>query len=670
MKTWCHCLVLASLMGGWALAAAQPTASASAAAASAPGPEAFYRRPDIEAVALSPSGRWLAMSTGLGGMRVGLVVFDLQQWKLHAQVARYVDADVRSFRWVNDDRLIYDVVDRTVGDGDRRWGPGLFSANRDGSDSRQLVQLNSPLIVNESRRGREPLAPSHRLLHVGSGAGDEIIVGEWRYDTRGEPLGVVAKRLNVLTGRAESLARGAPEHVQRWLFDPAREPRVVVTRHEGRQSVHWREAGDETWRVLASFDALSPPFEPRFIDSKGTLYVTALDPRAGTNVLTTFDFKTGQASAESVVRTPGFDFSGGLVSEADGGVALGVRVDTDAESTVWFDKRLAALQVLADQRQPGRVNRISCRRCDQADMTAVVYSYSDRDPGQFWIYTASDQAWRRIGAVRQGIDPQRMARADFFRIKARDGLEIPVWLTLPPGKAEPRPAVLLVHGGPWVRGGHWNWNADAQFLASRGYAVLEPEFRGSTGYGRGLFRAGWRQWGQAMQDDLADALAWAVEQRHVDPKRVCIAGASYGGYATLMGLVRQGDLFRCGVAWAAVTDPRLMFEWRYGTDQSDEVRGYTLPQLIGDPVKDAAMLEAVSPLAQAARIRAPLMLAIGGADRRVLQVHGNRLRDALEAAGRPPTWIEYPGEGHGWFKLETRLDFARRMEAFLAEHLH
>lgn len=141
-----------------------------------------------------------------------------------------------------------------------------------------------------------------------------------------------------------------------------------------------------------------------------------------------------------------------------------------------------------------------------------------------------------------------MATLDFERIRARDGMEIPVWLTLPPGpRDKPRPAVVLVHGGPWVRGRVWAWDSDSQFLASRGYVVIEPEFRGSTGYGARLYRGGLKQWGRAMQDDVADALAWAVAKGHVDPARVCIAGASYGGYATLMGLVR--DPIFTAAAW-------------------------------------------------------------------------------------------------------------------------
>jgi dipeptidyl aminopeptidase/acylaminoacyl peptidase len=257
-------------------------------------------------------------------------------------------------------------------------------------------------------------------------------------------------------------------------------------------------------------------------------------------------------------------------------------------------------------------------------------------------------------------------------VAARDGLSLPVWVTTPPKGASstaPRPTVVMVHGGPWVRGSHWEWEPMRQFLATRGFLVIEPEFRGSAGFGRRLFRAGWRQWGRTMQDDVADALGWAVKKGLADPAKVCIIGASYGGYATLMGLIRHPDLYRCGAAWAAVTDPRLMFKWSYTSNVSSEGREYSYPKLIGDPVADAEMLESVTPVLLADQIKAPLLLVMGGQDRRVLPEHGQRLRDAMKAAGHPPEFIEYPTEGHGWLQLETQVDFARRLEAFLARNL-
>jgi len=171
-----------------------------------------------------------------------------------------------------------------------------------------------------------------------------------------------------------------------------------------------------------------------------------------------------------------------------------------------------------------------------------------------------------------------------------------------------------------------------------------------------------------MQDDVTDALKFAVSKGWVDDKRVCIAGASYGGYATLMGLAKDPAQYRCGVAWVAVTDPRLLFNV-YWSDISAAAKAYSMPQMIGDLQKDDAMLSANSPLAQARRIKAPVLLAYGGNDRRVPLVHGEKMRDALTQAGNAPEWIVYGDEGHGWMRTNNILDFWRRVDAFLARHL-
>ncbi|WP_377156172.1 alpha/beta hydrolase family protein [Roseateles sp. UC29_93] len=214
------------------------------------------------------------------------------------------------------------------------------------------------------------------------------------------------------------------------------------------------------------------------------------------------------------------------------------------------------------------------------------------------------------------------------------------------------------------------WDGWAQFLASRGYLVIEPEFRGSEGYGDKHYRDGFRQWGQAMQDDIADSLVWARQQK-LASDRACIAGASYGGYATLMGLAKDGALYRCGVAWLGVTDLMLLVKgdsW-VDDDLGSSYRSYMAPTMVGDAVKDADMLKANSPVLLADRIRAPLLLAYGERDVRVPIEHGERMRDALVKAGRPPEWITYRGEAHGFGNLDNSVDFAKRVEVFLAKHL-
>jgi len=644
------------------LAVAQPAEPAPLTPPKPPA-ESFYKLPDLGDAELSPSGRWLAVTVPARNGRVALAVFEFASSRMVSAPAMFSDADVEEFHWVGDDWLVIEVGDLQRGGADQPDAlPRLVAVRRDGSLHRELV--------SQAARNREQLPADLRLLHVPNDGSGDVIVGHAQHSGVGEFESLVPRRVNVETGRLRSVGQGAPAYAHWWWFDADGQPRAVLSQRGARASLHWRAPGSGQWQRLFESDRYDTPFWPHSVDGQ-RLYVTQAN-RSGDRVLKRYDFERGAPEAEPLVSTPGYDFAGGMVSEAPGARVLGVRLLVDAETTHWFDPRMKELQALADKALPGRVNRLTCVRCDEPGLTLLVRSFSDRDPGHFWVYTAADGKWLRVGARRKDIDPRWMGTTDLEHVSTRDGKRMPVWVTRPArgvAQAGPLPTVVLVHGGPWVRGRSWNWDANAQFLASRGYLVIEPEFRGSRGYGYDWYRAGWREWGRAMQDDVADALLWATRKGWADPERACIAGASYGGYATLMGLVRHPELYRCGVAWVAVTDPRLMFKWRYGTDQADTVREVDYPRLVGDPVADAERLNAVTPVLQAEHIRAPLMLAMGAADRRVLLEHGLRMRKAMADVGRPLEWVLYDDEGHGWYKLGNRLDFARRLEAFLAKNL-
>lgn len=230
------------------------------------------------------------------------------------------------------------------------------------------------------------------------------------------------------------------------------------------------------------------------------------------------------------------------------------------------------------------------------------------------------------------------------------------------------PTVVLVHGGPWLRGGSWEWDPEAQFLASRGYVVIQPEYRGSTGFGFAHFKAGWKQWGGTMQDDLADAAKWAIQKGWSDPKRIAIMGASYGGYATLEGLIKNPEIFRCGVDWAGVTDLGLRYSLPY-SDASEEVLNYSLKTLMGDPVADATMFKANSPLQHAEQLKQPLLLAHGVQDLRVPIIHATEFRDAVTKTNSHVEWISYLDEAHGWRHEKDNVDFWKHVEVFLDRNL-
>jgi dipeptidyl aminopeptidase/acylaminoacyl peptidase len=637
--------------------------------------ELFYKDPDIVEAVLSPSGRQLAITSAKGVQRVGLVVVDLGPGSKITRIAQFTDGDIHDVRWVNEGRLVFSVVDYAEGSGRPTGAPGLFAVNNDGGKFRQLVRrMNKPFVSNGETDNRL-LDWNHHVLRVPVPApgsvNDEILLAEF---STGEDHTQTPLWLNTRTGLTHTLEVNAPAHTVGWLADSHGELRVAFTLNKGRQAAFWRAPGSQAWTPLYESDLLSVPFKVEGVDDAGGLYVTRTRAPEGYAVLARYDFQRQQPEDKPLVETPGFDFSGSLINFTGSDRVQGVRVVVDGETTVWFDPAMKALQDRADRLFPGRVNRVSCRRCGAPDVVALVRSFSDHDPGRLYLFQAQppegEKAWRNIGPVMDGIKPEQMAGMDLHRIPARDGRDLPVWVTRPDAAKGPLPAVVLVHGGPWVRGNAWGWHADAQFLASRGYVVIEPEMRGSTGYGEAHFRAGFKQFGQAMQDDVADALRWAQKQGLASDK-ACIAGASYGGYSTLMGLVKDPALYRCGVAWMALADLDLYVggSWWVTDDISKTGRSYTLPEAVGDPVKDAAMIAANSPVKQAARIKAPVMLVFGEEDRRVPLAHGERMRKALRDAGNDPVWVTYAGEAHGFGSVKNKVDFAQRMEAFLAKYL-
>ncbi|MFO1249764.1 MAG: prolyl oligopeptidase family serine peptidase [Inhella sp.] len=638
-------------------------------AAEPPPAEIFFGRAAMEQAVLSPDGKHLAFTAQAPGHdRLGLFVLPLDGSDKLRTLAAFRDIDVHGVSWVNDSLLVFSALDRSSGvGGDKSVGTGLYSVDLRGGGTQVVI---SRAVGDTEGRTRRTLSAGHSLLTIpdqkSPETADEVVVGRWSAND------MVLLRLNIRTGETQPIRIGAPKGVMNWLFDSKGEARLAVTKSEGRQAMHWRAPGQTEWKQIAEYPLMKAPFAPHSVDDAGRLWVTVSKGARGDAALAEFDFAAGKPAEVATAHTPGFDFTGGFVRGAGGPAPLGLRVVTDAETTVWMDPTMKKIQAELDTRLPDRINSLSCARCGSEEAVVLVRSYSDRDPGQLWLYRAASKDLRPLGRVRPQVEPGQMATTDFQRIQARDGRDLPVWITRP-ATAETKaalPAVVMVHGGPWVRGGQWQWEPMRQFLASRGYMVIEPEFRGSTGYGQAHFRASFKQWGQAMQDDVADALLWAQKQGLASDK-ACIAGASYGGYATLMGLVRHPELYRCGVAWVGVADLMLLGKGSRPVrdDTSHESRSHTLPEMIGDPEKDRDMILANSPVEQAARIKAPLLLAYGAEDVRVPLAHGERMREALRKAGNEPEWVVYPDEAHSWRRSETRIDFARRVEVFLERHL-
>lgn len=653
---WIHrvrrCLILGAAVCGTLFAGAATLAAEPPATAKQPI-GTFFKPAQFLGAALNPAGTHLAYIREVEG-RYNLVSMDVATRKL-TSVAGYDRADVVEFRWINDRRLMYRTTDAKVGVGDVDYAvQGWKAVDLDG-ERRFVLSEGSLLRTSGSGRGLPPRADHY--ARVRSGDRDDFIAIQYA----SAPFRTSLMRISSRDGQHKPIDLGGLVNVVDWALDHDDVPRAALTTDKDRSSFHVRDSAATPWRKVAEFGRYdNQGFTPIRFDKAGTLYVAAYQGRDHLAIYR-FDWAKGAPEAQPLVSVKDYDIDGGLAFNEEGAL-LGVHYEADQEGTHWVSPAWKAHQEAVDAALPGRVNRLG----GVADKAIVVRSYSDTGPTRFYLLDIKAKKLSLLGATRPWVDEKLQARSDVIRYKARDGMTIPALLTLPRG-AEPKnlPLVLLAHGGPWTRGVDWQWNPERQFLASRGYAVLEPDFRGSTGHGWKLFRAGWKQFGLSMQDDLADGVADLVARGIVDKGRVCISGASYGGYATVMGLIRHPDTYRCGISWVGVTDIELLHTVGWGDISDSPEARLSWEVLAGDLEKDREQLRATSAITQASRLKQPVILAYGLADVRVPYDHGQKLRDALRPHNKKVEYIEYAGEGHGWRKLETNTDFWSRAEKLL-----
>lgn len=663
---WLVCLGALSATSGALAQTSMPTTSP----ANIPVVD-FFKQPALQAPSLSPSGKKIAVIIGTNSGRKGLAVADIATPTKFLGVAQFEDADIRSFAWVNDNRLVFDAVDFQAGLGEQ-LGSGLYAVNADGTDFLWLIERtgNYRVMGNPSKR---PLPNRHRLFTVLDDGTDDVVVQRYNFLDNQRVPGSTLLKLNTKTLELKTMISSVPEAAQSWVLDRNGIPRALLA-SDGKSGikVQMRTGNSNEWTTISQsdqFDSSAASFEPFAFDYDDQLWVKArLNNPEKTTALFRYDTKTNAIESKPLFSLKGFDFEGSLIFDGKSKKILGINYTSDAPGTVWFDESLKRIQEEIDKQLPNTINEISCKRCASAQHFVVRVS-SDRQSPMFFLVDRSTLKLQLIGAERPWIDSALTAEVDFVRIPSRDGMEIPTYITKPKGKG-PFPTVVLIHGGPHVRGSVWGFNAETQFLASRGYLVVEPEFRGSLGYGETWFRAGWRQWGLKMQDDMTDAAKWAVSKGLADANRVAIAGGSYGGYAAMMGLIKEPSLFKAGLNFVGVTDIELLYTIGWSDTAGSTWERFGMPKLIGDRDKDIEQFRKTSPLLLAHQIKQPVFMAYGEDDLRVPLPHGTKLRDALIKSGNTQVeWNQYANEGHGFLLEKNKVDFYSRMEKFLAKHL-
>lgn len=647
-----------------------PALLAVPAHAAAPSAADFFQTPQIDHAELSPKGGYVAAVLAMPQGASMLTVRDTSDLTKAKGIFKTSELEtIVDVHWINEKRLGITVKNLRI---EFLGNLDEIAVDSDGGNMTHLISGNwtHQQESTGSMIKQQTLTADYAFNAPTHDGSDDILVEKYTWNNIDRaPDHSRLYRLNTRSRQLRPALEGKqPAAVQDWLVDTYDVPRVVSSQLNGRCITSYRRANDTEWRDLDNAECYKDRnFAPQFFDGEDTLYVSA--SYQGYGALFRYDLKAMKMDPQPIISMPGFDYHGTPEIDYASHRLMGVHLQGDAGTTWWLNPQLKAEQAKVDALLPGTTNTIRCAaECLQGPVLLVAVS-SDRTPTQYVLYQRASGKLLGLGSSHPEIAPAQMGLRDFYRFKARDGLEIPVYVTLPPGKADgPRPTVVLVHGGPNVRGVYWAWDDEAQFLASRGYVVIQPEFRGSTGYGGDHFHAGLKQWGMAMQDDLADAALWAVKQGWADRQRIGIMGASYGGYATLMGLIKNPEIFRCGVEWAGVTDINLMFSVPY-SDASQETLNYSLRSLIGDPDKDAAQFRQYSPLLRAAELKQPLLIAHGMEDARVPIVHASTFRDAVRKHNQNVEYVVYNNEAHGWRHEDNRIDFWNKVDAFLAKNL-
>jgi dipeptidyl aminopeptidase/acylaminoacyl peptidase len=595
--------------------------------------EDFFRKPDKVMLRLSHGGRHLAYMEPYR-RRLNVVVQDLDTGETR-RVTHATERDIGGYVWVSDERLVY--AQDTGGDENFR----LYAVSRDGSNPLDLTPFEGVKcdIVDELEDDE-----------------DEIL---FQMNQR-RPEIFDAYRINIHTGEMRMVAAN-PGNIQQWITDHEGRLRLAVTTDGVNTSILFREREEDEWRQVATYDFKEAASPQLFTFDNRAVYVTSNVGRDKA-ALFAYDLATGK-EGELLFEHPEVDVAGLLYSKRRK-VLTGVCYETDRLGYHFFDEERARLQSFLDAELPGYDNRPVSHSKDETRF--VVHSGSDRSMGAYYLLDAERMAMTKLFEISPWLDEGRMAEMSPLEYRTRDGLRVRGYLTVPRGvERKGLPLVVNPHGGPWSRDS-WGFDPEIQFLASRGYAVLQMNFRGSTGFGREFLEAGFGQWGLTMQDDVTDGVRWAIEQGLADPGRVAIYGGSYGGYAALSGLTKTPDLYCCGVSYVGVSN---LFTWIAAVPPYWKPYLEMVYEMVGHPEQDEERFHATSPLFHAEKITVPLLVAQGANDPRVRKEESDQIVEALRGRGVDVEYVVKDNEGHGFQNEENRFDFYRAMERFLGRHV-
>lgn len=635
-------LALAPFAGVEKLAAAEP-----------PPVDTFFSPPNVRSPRLSPDGRKIAFLFP-HEKKMALGLFD-RATKESRMILRSSDDSISRFFWKGNDRIVFEA--------DFAGNESFFIGSTD-------LTGRDVLRIAESQRIENNLTGDFAGI-ITSLPGDPdrvavygIFAGNVDQSTFVGVPPVVA-RLNIRNRALSPLFElRDSDRMHSYTFDRAGALRLR-SRLEGKTLV-WEHRADDRQafqRVAAHpFHGYAETWDPEgFAADNRTLWLISREEhdRGALYALDTRTFERGPA-----LFVPPEGEITELITTPDYSRLLGVRYESDRGHYHWIDAERGRLQA----RLEGTFTGCDVRVISTSDdgNVSLIWAGHDREPGVFYVLDRPANSLEQFKRIRN-VDPAMLSSRRAISYPARDGLTIHGYLTVPRGLEGKRvPLVVHPHGGPFGVRETWGYDGDAQFLASRGYAVLQPNYRGSGGYGREFINRGRHQWGRAMQDDLTDGVKWAIAQGIADPDRIAIYGASYGGYASLMGVIGTPDLYRCAVNYVGAADLELTFHWR-GQDAWASAGDFRFrEEWVG---ATRAYRDETSPILLADRIKVPTLHAYGAEDPRVKIDHWQRLEPQLKRFKKPYQSIVEGQQGHGFRDVDAAVSLHVALDRFLAEHL-
>ncbi|WP_028108610.1 alpha/beta hydrolase family protein [Ferrimonas futtsuensis] len=629
--------------------------------AAEPPVEHFAKASQAYSVKISPKGDHLAMLTKSDGKQV-VAILDTDTLKLRHGIRYKGNGQVGAYYWASNDRLV------TTKEYLKGWVAQpqdygeLMAVDFNGKQPLYLFGYNSGKSSTGTRlgKGSDPIQAWGSMIDPLPEDEDYVLIKSTPMSSKGDRNATVFK-VNIHNGKRKKVAY-APVAYSGFLTDHDGEVRFVAgTNNDGFYKMFYREGQGDDWTLFYDEKSNEGEIYPISFASKDEVYV--LDDNDHTlQALKKVNLKTGKSKIiyrDDVVNPQSPKFS------ADGRNLYALEVEPGYPSYVFVDSKSRDAQTLKGLLQafPGHQVAITSQTLD--GNLAVVLAYSDTNPGTYYLYDRKKNNVRPLLAKRGWVDPKTAATVEPFSFKARDGMTIHGYLTVPAGKeAKNLPLVVNPHGGPHGPRDYWEYNGETQMLASRGMAVLQVNFRGSGGYGRNYEEAGYRNWGSKIQYDIIDATRYMIEQGKVDKDNICIYGGSFGGYSALQAPILAPDLFQCAIGFAGVYDLELMYEVGDIPTRKSGVR--YLKDVVGE---DDSNMKAFSPVHNVDKLKIPLLIIHGGEDERVPIEHAEALRKALDEHKLSYKWVELDKEGHGVFDEKTRIEVYGEILSFLDDNL-